>query len=655
MVSQIYKPPIFGHSLGVFALMWLVPALPLAGAAANLFFGRRLGRRSGVVTSVAVGGAFVVSLFLLFGLLGHDSGDRLFVQHLWSWVPVGTLNVGVDLRIDPLSMVMILVVTGVSTLIHIYSIGYMKGDPREPRFFAELNLFVCFMLLLVLADNFLLLYLGWEGVGLCSYLLIGHYFERPSAAAAAKKAFIVTRVGDAAMLVGVALIFVQFGSLSFGQTIGLGCAPAGSLILCPPGPSIFGLSHGTATAIALLLLAGAVGKSAQIPLQVWLADAMEGPTPVSALIHAATMVTAGVYLVVRTHVFFEISGTAQTVLLVIGLVTAIYAATSALGQDDIKRVLAYSTMSQIGYMMFAAGLKAYAVAILLLVVHAFYKALLFLATGSIMHGLDGETDLKRMGGLRKAMPVTFGVFVVGWLAIAGIPPLSGFFAKDQILAAASHSGRTLALIVALFAAFFSALYISRIVFLAFFGPLRHDSDPHESPRVMTIPMLLLAVGAVAGGVLGISAVSGILPRFLEPVIGPVREGTGGLSTVALTVISVAVAMAGIGVGWLVWGSGRIDWIALRARFPRTRATLEHGWWFDGVYGAVLVAPGKAAAAFAAYVVDRRLVDGAGNLVAKGFGTASTLLRRVGDGMVRRYALLFLVGVVGLLWYLAARF
>jgi NADH-quinone oxidoreductase subunit L len=336
-------------------------------------------------------------------------------------------------------------------------------------------------------------------------------------------------------------------------------------------------------------------------------------------------------------------------------VTAVYAATSALGQDDIKRVLAYSTMSQIGYMMFAAGLKAYAVAILLLVVHAFYKALLFLATGSIMHGLNGETDLKRMGGLRKAMPVTFGVFVVGWLAIAGIPPLSGFFAKDQILAAASHSGRTLALIVALFAAFFSALYISRIVFLAFFGPLRHDSDPHESPRVMTVPMLLLAIGAVAGGVLGISAVSGILPRFLEPVIGPVREGAGGLSTLALTAISVGVALLGIGVGWLVWGSGRIDWIALRSRFRRTHATLEHGWWFDSVYGAVLVTPGKAGAAFAAYVVDRRVVDGAGNLIAKGFGMASNALRRIGDGMVRRYALLFLIGVVGLLWYLAARF
>ena len=652
MVNDAFR---LGHTPGVFNLIWLVPALPLAGAVANFFFGRRLGRRSGVVASAAVGLAFVVSVALLVGLLSRDASSRLIVQHLYSWLPVGSLNVGVDLRIDPLSMVMILVVTGVSTLIHVYSIGYMRGDPRETRFFAELNLFVFFMLVLVLADNFLLLYLGWEGVGLCSYLLIGHYFERPSAAAAATKAFVVTRVGDAAMLVGLALIFVQFGSLGFEHTIEATCQTSLRAIACGPGPEILGLGSHTATAIALLLLAGAVGKSAQLPLQTWLPDAMEGPTPVSALIHAATMVTAGVYLVVRTHVFFEISGTAQTVLLVIGLITAILAATSALGQDDIKRVLAYSTMSQIGYMMFAAGLKAYAVAILLLVVHAFYKALLFLSTGSIMHSLDGETDLKRMGGLRHAMPVTFGVFVVGWLAIAGIPPLSGFFAKDQVLAAASHSGRTAAWIVALFAAFFSALYISRIVFLAFFGPLRHDTEPHESPRVMTIPMVLLAVGAVVGGVLGLSAVSGILPRFLEPVIGPVSEGNKGLSTLTLAAISVAVALLGMAVGWFVWGSGRIDWVALRARFRRTHATLEHGWWFDSVYGAVLVTPGKAGAAFAAYVVDRRLIDGAGNLVAKGVGQTANGLRKVTGGYVRRYALAFLIGVVGILWYLAARF
>src|SRR5919201_1076085 len=437
----------FGHTPGVFNLLWLIPALPLIGSIVNAFFGRRLRRVAGVVASAAVGLSFVVSVAVLFGLLSYPSAGRIFVQHLYTWVPVGSLHVGADLRADPLSVTMALVVTGVSTLIHVYSIGHMEGDPRYARDFAQLNLFVFFMLTLVLAENFLLLYVGWEGVGLCSYLLIGHWFERPAAASAAKKAFVVTRVGDAGMLVGIALVFVTFGSLDFQRTLGQG--PAGAV------------STGAVTAIAFLLLGGAVGKSAQMPLQTWLPDAMEGPTPVSALIHAATMVTAGVYLVVRTHVFFEVSGIALTVVLIGGLVTALYAATSALGQDDMKRVLAYSTMSQIGYMFFAAGLHAYSVAILLLVMHAFYKALLFMSAGNVMHALDGETDLKRMGGLIVPLSATFGMFVVGWLAIAGIPPLSGFFAKDAILAAASHGGKTLAFAVGLFAAFFSALYISR--------------------------------------------------------------------------------------------------------------------------------------------------------------------------------------------------
>jgi len=340
---------------------------------------------------------------------------------------------------------------------------------------------------------------------------------------------------------------------------------------------------------------------------------------------------------------------------VIGVVTAVYAALSALGQDDVKRVLAYSTISQIGYMMFAAGLKAYSVAILLLVAHAFYKALLFLSTGSVMHSLDGETDLKKMGGLRHAMPITFGTFVVGWLAISGVPPLSGFFAKDEILAVASQTGRTLAYAVALFAAFFSALYISRVVFVAFFGPPRHDQHPHESPRVMTVPLVLLAVGAVAAGLLGLSAVSGVLPRFLEPVVGKVAEGHGGLSTVVLAIISVSVSLLGILVGWLVYGSGRIDWIALRDRIRPVHQTLAHGWWFDQIYSAVLVTPGKAAAAFTAYVVDRRIIDGAGNWIARLFALAASGGRRLQTGLVRTYALAFFLGVVGVLCYLAVRF
>jgi NADH-quinone oxidoreductase subunit L len=634
----------------VLHLIWLVPALPLAGAVVNAAFGRRLGRNAGVVASVAVGAAFVVSALVLFALLDRDPSQRVFVQHLWTWVPVGSFSASVDFRVDPLSITMALVVTGVSTLIHVYSIGYMERDPRYARYFAQLNLFVFFMLTLVLAENFLLLYVGWEGVGLCSYLLIGHWFERPAAASAAKKAFVVTRVGDAAMLVGIALIFVQFGSLDFVKTFCVVASDSGTVT----GPCTT-VTHGAVTAIAFLLLAGAVGKSAQMPLHTWLPDAMEGPTPVSALIHAATMVTAGVYLVVRTHIFFELSGVALVAVMLIGLVTAVYAATSALGQDDIKRVLAYSTVSQIGYMFFAAGLKAYAVAILLLVAHAFYKALLFLSAGSVMHALDNETDLKRMGGLRRSMPFTFGVFVVGWLAIAGIPPLSGFFAKDQVLAAASQTGRTVAWIVALFAAFFSALYISRIVFLAWTGPPRYDRPPHESPRIMTIPMLLLAIGAVAAGVLGLSAVSGVLPRFLAPVLGPPLTAEGGLSEVWLTVISVIVALLGIATGYLIYRSGRIDWVALRNRFWPVHQTLAHGWWFDTIYGWLFVTPGKAGSAFAAYVVDRKIVDGAGNLLAKWIGLAAGAGRRLQTGRVRNYALGFLLGVVGIMAYLAVKF
>ena len=387
-------------------LIWLVPAIPLAASVINLFFGKRLRETSGWLAVLAVAASFAVCLGALAQLLSRAPVDRVEFVHLFDWISVGSLNVGVTLRVDPLSMTMILVVTGVGSLIHLYSIGYMKGDARYSRFFAYMNLFVFLMLMLVLADNFLLLYLGWEGVGLCSYLLIGFWFEKKTASDAAKKAFITTRVGDTAMLIGIALIFVHFGSLDFGRVLGQSWAcPGGGACGTPEVGGVF-------TAIALLLFAGAVGKSAQVPLHVWLPDAMEGPTPVSALIHAATMVTAGVYLVVRSHVLFELSGTALTVVLVVGLATALYAATAALGQDDIKRVLAYSTISQLGFMFFAAGLRDYPAAMFLLVTHAFYKALMFLSAGSVMHGLHGETDMKKMGGLARFMPATATAFMI---------------------------------------------------------------------------------------------------------------------------------------------------------------------------------------------------------------------------------------------------
>jgi NADH-quinone oxidoreductase subunit L len=625
--------------------VWLVPALPLAGAAINLFAGKRLGRWAGILASALMVVAFALALRVLADLVKLPGDERLVVRHLWDWISVGSFRVAADLRVDPLSVTMMLVVTGVGAVIHVYSIGYMHGDPRYGRFFSYMNLFCFFMLTLVLAQNFLFLYLGWEGVGLCSYLLIGFWFDRPRAASAAKKAFVVTRIGDTFMLIGIVLIFLRFGSLDFSRVL-IDCLRLPCPLVFPPA--------GVYTIIALLLFAGAVGKSGQIPLHTWLPDAMEGPTPVSALIHAATMVTAGVYLVARTHLLFEISGVALTVVLVIGLLTAVYAATCALGQDDLKRVLAYSTISQLGYMFFALGLKAYAAALFLLVAHAFYKALMFLSAGSVMHGLGGEIDLRKMGGLRRAMPFTAAMFGVGALAIAGVPPLSGYFAKDQILEVANQSGYVVAWLVALAGAFLSALYISRLMFLAFFGQDRTERRAHESPPVMTIPLALLAVGAAFGGILGLSATTGRLHTFLAPALGEVVEGTGGLPTVVLSAISVLAALAGIAVGWLVYGSGRVDWVALRVRFAGVRRFLAQGWYVDDVYSAVLVAPGKAGAEFLASVVDRRVIDGAVNGVGQLFQWAASRGRRLQTGLVRNYGLAFLVGVVLIFVYVGVR-
>jgi NADH-quinone oxidoreductase subunit L len=622
-----------------------VPALPLAGAAVNLFAGKRLGRWAGVLASALMVAAFALALGVLADLAKLPGDERLVVPHLWDWISVGSFRVAADLRVDPLSVTMMLVVTGVGAVIHVYSIGYMHGDPRFGRFFSYMNLFCFFMLTLVLAQNFLFLYLGWEGVGLCSYLLIGFWFERPAAASAAKKAFVVTRIGDTFMLIGIVLVFLRFGSLDFSRVL-IDCSRLPCPLHFPP--------TGVYTIIALLLFAGAVGKSAQIPLHTWLPDAMEGPSPVSALIHAATMVTAGVYLVARTHVFFEISGVALTVVLVIGLLTAVYAATCALGQDDLKRVLAYSTISQLGYMFFALGLKAYAAAIFLLVAHAFYKALMFLSAGSVMHGLGNETDLKKMGALRKAMPFTAAMFGVGALAIAGVPPLSGYFAKDQILEIANQGGYVAAWLLALAGAFLSALYISRLMYLAFFGQDRTERRAHESPPVMTVPLFLLAVGAAFGGLLGLSATTGPLHVFLTPVLGEFAEGTGGLPTAVLSAVSVVAALAGIAAGWLVYGSGRIDWVGLRVRYAGLQRFLAHGWYVDDVYSTLLVAPGRAGAAFLASVVDRRWIDGAVNGVGQVFLSAASRGRRLQTGLVRNYGLAFLVGVVLIFVYVGVR-
>jgi NADH-quinone oxidoreductase subunit L len=624
---------------GALGLLWLIPALPLAGAAVNLFAGRRLGRGAGVLASALALASFVVSAAAVTALVALGEEERLVVQHLFDWIRVGSFTVGADLRLDTVSAVMILVVTGVGSLIHVYAIGYMEGDPRFGRFFAYLNLFVFFMLMLVLGQNFLLLYLGWEGVGLCSYLLIGFWFEKKENAEAAKKAFITTRIGDTAMLIGIALIAFHFGTLDFDVVFG---QAAGQI------------TQGVATAIALLLFAGAIGKSAQLPLHVWLPDAMAGPTPVSALIHAATMVTAGVYLVVRSHVLFELSGIALTVVLVVGLLTALYAATCAIAQFDIKRVLAYSTISQLGFMFMAAGMRAYAVAMFFLVAHALYKALLFLGAGSVIHGMHEEQDMRRMGGLRKAMPITFVTFLLGALAQAGIPPLAGYFAKDAVLEVANHTGRQAVFVLGMLAAFGTAFYLGRMVVLTFLGEPRSDAarHAHESSPLLWIPLAILAVGAAFGGWMNLSP-EGRIGLLLEPVLGAAPEGEG-LPVLTLAATATLVSVAALAIAWWIYGSGRVDAARLRERLEPMATAAQHGWYADRAYDRVVIQPAKALAGLIANVVDARWIDGLVNAVGGGVRRLADLGRLVQTGFVRTYAGVFFLGAVVVLVYVGSR-
>ena len=619
---------------------WLIPASRSPAPASTCCSAAGSARPRGGWPPGSSPPAFAVGVAVLFELVALPAEERSHVVR-----PVrldlgrGVCRSGVNLLLDPLSMTMTLVVTGVGSLIHLYAIGYMEHEPRFGRFFAYLNLFVFFMLMLVLADNFLVLYLGWEGVGLCSYLLIGFWYERPSASSAAKKAFITTRIGDAAMMLGIVLIFVHLGSLDFGEVLGLAAA---------------GLSNGAATAIALLLLAGAIGKSAQFPLHVWLPDAMEGPTPVSALIHAATMVTAGVYLMVRSHALFEASEMALTVVLVVGLVSAIYAALASIGQLDIKRSLAYSTMSQIGFMFFAAGMGFYAGAMLLLVCHAFYKALLFLTSGNVMHGLEDETDLRKMGGLRREMPVSAAWFAIGALSLAGIPPLAGFFAKDHIVGFASTAAGSSAWVLASAGAFLSALYIVRPLFLAFFGPKRHEGDAHEARALMQAPLAVLALLSVVGGAaLGLTAEGGRLERFLEPAIGVAEHGHGALSEAILIAVSVVLALLAVGLAYWIWASGRVDWQAFPERQPELAGWLSNAFYLNALYAWLVRRPGSAFGR-ALTVVDDRVIDGAVNEVGRDVGRASRLAPVIQRGFVRSYALAFLLGAAALLLYLGVR-
>ncbi len=645
--------------------LWLIPILPLAGAAINGLLGKRFSRRA--VTTIALvfsGAAFAMALWVT---MRFSSLSLPYHENLAHWIRSGSFTVDFAFYLDQLSLVMLLVVSGVGFLIHIYSVGYMWDDPGYYRFFSYLNLFMFFMLTLVLADNYLVMFIGWEGVGLASYLLIGFWFTKDSAAAAGKKAFIVNRIGDFGFLIALFLLIKHFGSLNFDQVfqsvMPLGAEKAGAGLL---------------TAIGILLMVGACGKSAQIPLYIWLPDAMEGPTPVSALIHAATMVTAGVYMVSRSHVIFERAPIALTVVAIIGTLTAFFAATIGVVQTDIKKVLAYSTVSQLGYMFMACGVGAFSAGIFHLMTHAFFKGLLFLAAGSVIHAVGGEQDMRKMGGLRTKIPWTFWTMTAGTLAIAGIPGLAGFFSKDEILWRAYQASWAYWL-VGLTTAFITSFYMFRLWFMTFFGEYRgevqdhsaHDAHGghghggiHESPRVMVIPLAILAVLSVVGGYVGVPGSLGGNNRF-DKFLGPVFHGSApadvqqapmgergvpeqenegpepksGVSTeLIFTAISVAAALLGLGLAWQLYYRNPHLPEKIAASMSGTYQTLLHKYYVDELYGALFVRPlinGSTRILWQG--VDRKIIDAAVNDAGDGARHVSDEVRHMQSGNIRSYA------------------
>ncbi|MFW6773759.1 NADH-quinone oxidoreductase subunit L [Nocardioides sp. CPCC 205120] len=608
-------------------LVWLVIALPLAGALVLLVGGRRTDRWGHLLGTATVAASFALSVAMLVALLGRDEGDRQVGRHLWDWISVGDYRVGMDLLYDPLSALFLLLITGVSTLIHVYSIGYMAHDPRRRRFFGYLNLFVAAMLLLVLAADYLGLFLGWEGVGLASYLLIGFWQHKPSAAAAAKKAFVINRVGDIGMSLAIMLMFVTFGTTAFAGV----SAAAGEA------------TESTMTAIGLLLLLGACGKSAQVPLQAWLLDAMEGPTPVSALIHAATMVTAGVYLVTRSNFVFENAPVAQTAVVVVACVTLLWGAVIGCAKDDIKKVLAGSTMSQIGYMMLAAGLgpAGYAFAIFHLLTHGFFKANMFLGAGSVMHGTGDDVDMRHYGALRRAMPVTFLTFAMGYLAIIGFPGFSGFWSKDKIVEAAIGENYLVGA-AALVGAGVTAFYMTRLMLMTFFGEARWEPGvhPHESPKVMTVPLLVLAALSVLGGLL---LLGDWIVDWLTPVVGPVEHHELPVPVWVITLLVTAVVAVGVAVAVLLVGRRPVPREAPRDVSFATRAA-RADLYGDAFNHGLVVAPGGALVR-GLVATDRHGVDGVVEGGSGLVGALSDVLRRAQNGYVRTYALSVLGGAV----------
>jgi NADH-quinone oxidoreductase subunit L len=614
-------------AVGVQRAAWLLLAFPIAGAIILLLGGKRTnswGHLLGVAMPVA---SFVYGLIAFIAMLGYPASERSRDQHLYSWIPVAGFKVSIGLLLDPLSICFVLLITGVGSLIHIFAVGYMADDPERRRFFGYMNLFLAAMLLLVLADNYLGLYAGWEGVGLASYLLIGFWQFKPAAATAAKKAFIANRVGDAGLSLAIMLMFAQFGTVTFAGVFG----------------AVHGASKGVVTALGLLLLLGACGKSAQLPLQSWLLDAMEGPTPVSALIHAATMVTAGVYLIVRSNPIFDLSADARLAVAIVGATTLLFGAIIGCAKDDIKKALAGSTMSQIGYMMLAAGLgpAGYAFAIAHLLAHGFFKAGLFLGAGSVKHEMDDEVDMRRFGGLRKVMPITFVTFGFGYLAIIGIPPFSGFFTKDPIIEAAYDKGGTSGAILgtaALLGAGLTAFYMTRVMFMTFTGERRWDDKvhPHEAPSVMTSPMIVLAIGSLCAG--GFLIINNRLVNFLAPVVGTPPTSHGIFTPVSAA--ALALVLVGAAIAWAMYGRREVPVTAPAGNQLTVAARKELSG--NAINESLLMRPGQWLTRLSVFF-DNRGVDGLVNTLAAAMGGTSGRLRRVENGFVRSYALLMFLG------------
>jgi NADH-quinone oxidoreductase subunit L len=624
---------------GIQSASWLLIALPLLSAAVLLIAGRRADKWAHLVGAAVPVVLFIYAVMLFFSVKGES--NRAINLHLYSWIPVAGFKVDAGLLIDPLSMVFVLLITGVGSLIHIYAVGYMAHDEGRRRFFGYFNFFIAVMLLLVLANSYLAMYVGWEGVGLASYLLIAFYYNRDTAATAGNKAFFANRVGDVGLSIAIMIMFVYLGSTSFADVL-------------------YGNAHltkGVAAAIGFMLLLGACGKSGQFPLQTWLPDAMEGPTPVSALIHAATMVTAGVYLIARSAPIFDVSQAARTAVVVVGAVTLLYGCICGCGQDDLKRVLAYSTVSQIGYMFLAVGLGpgVYAIGIIHLVGHGFFKAALFLSAGSVMHAMNDRIDMRRFGGLARVMPITYGVFLCGFLAIIGFPLATGFWTKDKIIEAALDKGGTSGWIlglVALAGAGLTAFYMTRAFVMTFHGERRWEDDvhPHEAPRSMTYPMIVLGVLSLVGGYLLIFG--GGMQHWLTPSVGPsVEEGVHTVSKLVLTALTLVVVALGVLGGWVAFGRKPIPLTQPVGVSPITTVARKNIY-ADAFNEAVLQRPGQWLSRALVYF-DNRGVDGAVTGLAAGLGGGSARLKRTQTGFVRSYALSMLAGTVAVVAVLLA--